>query len=43
MGPAWLNNVLERPMALEASWLGRGRTLPVGLSLLAVLRRPPAT
>ena len=42
MGPAWLNDVLERPMALEASWLGRGRTLPVGLSLLAVLRRPPA-
>ncbi|HEY1715395.1 MAG TPA: methyltransferase domain-containing protein [Solirubrobacteraceae bacterium] len=43
MGPAWLNDVLERPMALEASWLRRGHTLPVGLSLLAVLRRPPAT
>jgi SAM-dependent methyltransferase len=42
LGPAWLNDVLERPLALEASWLGRGRTLPVGLSLLAVLRRPPA-
>jgi SAM-dependent methyltransferase len=40
MGPAWLNDVLERPLALEASWLARGRTLPVGLSLLAVLRRP---
>ena len=42
VGPAWLNDVLERPMALEASWLARGRTLPMGLSLLAVLRRPPA-
>jgi SAM-dependent methyltransferase len=39
IGPAWLNDVLERPLALEASWLARGRTLPVGLSLLAVLRR----
>jgi hypothetical protein len=42
MGPAWLNDVLERPLAIEASWLSRGRTLPVGLSLLAVMRRPPA-
>jgi SAM-dependent methyltransferase len=42
LGPAWLNDVLERPLALEASWLARGRTLPMGLSLLAVLRRPPA-
>jgi SAM-dependent methyltransferase len=40
LGPAWLNDVLERPLALEASWLSRGRTLPLGLSLLAVLRRP---
>jgi SAM-dependent methyltransferase len=42
LGPGWLNEVLERPLALEASWLARGRTLPAGLSLLAVLRRPPA-
>lgn len=41
-GPAWLNDVLERPLAMEASWLSRGRTLPLGLSLLALLRRPPA-
>jgi hypothetical protein len=40
LGPEWLNQVLERPLALEASWLARGRTLPFGLSLLAVLRRP---
>ena len=42
LGPAWLNGVLERPLTLEASWLARGRTLPFGLSLLAVLRRPLA-
>jgi SAM-dependent methyltransferase len=41
IGPAWLNGVLERPLQLEASWLGRGRRLPAGLSLLAVLRDPP--
>ena len=41
LGPVWLNDALERPLALEASWLARGRTLPLGLSLLAVLRRPP--
>jgi len=40
LGPTWLNDALERPLALEASWLARGRTLPLGLSLLAVLRRP---
>jgi SAM-dependent methyltransferase len=41
LGPAWLNDVLERPLALEASWLAQGHTLPAGLSLLAVLRNPP--
>jgi SAM-dependent methyltransferase len=41
IGPAWLNDVLEAPLALEARWLARGRTLPFGLSLVAVLRRPP--
>jgi SAM-dependent methyltransferase len=44
LGPEWLNSVLERPLRIEAGWLARGRTLPVGLSLLAVLRNPgPAT
>jgi SAM-dependent methyltransferase len=38
IGPAWLNGVLERPLQLEATWLSRGRRLPAGLSLLAVLR-----
>jgi hypothetical protein len=40
IGPQWLNEVLEQPLRLEAGWLGRGGTLPAGLSLLAVLRRP---
>lgn len=39
IGPSWLNGVLEVPLALEARWLGRGGTLPLGLSLIAVLRR----
>jgi SAM-dependent methyltransferase len=38
LGPAWLNGMLERPLRAEASWLRRGRTLPAGLSLLAVLQ-----
>jgi SAM-dependent methyltransferase len=38
LGPSWLNTALEYPLRLEASWLARGRTLPAGLSLLAVLR-----
>ena len=42
VGPAWLNDVFEWPLALEARWLAGGRTLPAGLSLLALLRRPPA-
>jgi SAM-dependent methyltransferase len=41
LGPAWLNGVLERPMRAEARWLSRGRTLPAGLSLLALLRNAP--
>jgi hypothetical protein len=40
LGPAWLNDVLERPLQLEAGWLARGHTLPAGLSLLAVLSKP---
>jgi hypothetical protein len=41
IGPAWLNDTLETPLALEARWLARGHTLPFGLSLVAVLRRFP--
>ncbi len=42
IGPAWLNGMLERPLRMEAGWLARGRTLPAGLSLLAVVQKPPA-
>jgi ubiquinone/menaquinone biosynthesis C-methylase UbiE len=41
IGPAWLNDALETPLALEARWLAGGHTLPFGLSLVAVLRRFP--
>lgn len=37
--PEWLNEALEQPLRLEAGWLRRGGTLPLGLSLLAVLRK----
>ena len=39
-GPRWLNDALEGPLRLEAGWLRRGMTLPLGLSLLIVLRKP---
>ena len=39
--PAGLNEALERPLRLEARWLAAGHTLPLGLSLLTLLRRPP--
>jgi SAM-dependent methyltransferase len=41
IGPAWLNGVLEQPLRWEASWLARGRTLPAGLSLMALLQNSP--
>lgn len=40
LGPAWLNSALEQPLALEAALIARGRTLPAGLSLMAVFSRP---
>ena len=40
LGPDWLNAVLEQPLRLEARWLSRGRTMPAGLSLLAVFENP---
>ncbi len=38
--PGAVNDVLERVLAAEAAWIARGRDLPAGVSLLAVLRRP---
>jgi SAM-dependent methyltransferase len=40
LSPPWLNSALDVPMRAEARWLGRGRKLPAGLSLLALLRNP---
>jgi SAM-dependent methyltransferase len=40
--PSALNGVLEVPLRIEARVVGRGKRLPAGLSLLAVLRRPAA-
>jgi SAM-dependent methyltransferase len=37
LGPDWLNSLLEQPLRIEARWLASGRTMPAGLSLLAVL------
>lgn len=37
--PMWLSPTLELALKAEASWLRTERTLPVGLSLLAVLHR----
>ena len=40
IGPHWVNALLELPLRAEARWLGSGRTLGAGLSLLAVLQNP---
>ncbi len=40
LSPPWMNATLELPLRAEAAWLRRGRTLPAGLSLLALLQRP---
>ncbi len=40
-GPKWINSGLRRILELEASFLRKpGSTLPVGLSLIAVARKP---
>jgi SAM-dependent methyltransferase len=42
LGSRGLNRALELPMRLEARFLSAGRTLPAGLSLLAVASNPLA-
>jgi SAM-dependent methyltransferase len=37
--PPLLNRLLELPNRAEAAWLRRGRSIPFGLSLLALLRK----
>ena len=41
--PVRLNGLLEAPLHLEARIIGRGRRIPAGLSLMAVLRRGAET
>ena len=41
--PPALNGVLELPLRLESRLVAFGARIPAGLSLLAILRRPPAT
>lgn len=41
LAPPWLNAMLERPLRIEARWLARGRTLPAGLSLMALMQNQP--
>jgi len=38
--PQWLTPVLELPLRLEAAYLGRGGSLPAGLSVAALFTRP---
>jgi SAM-dependent methyltransferase len=42
LGRRWLNRVLDQPLQAEARWLTGGRTLPFGLSLLAIASNPEA-
>ena len=40
--PGWLNQLLTWVRGLEAIWLGRGGTLPIGSSLICVCQKPLA-
>lgn len=39
LGPPWLERTLYLPLALEAWWIGRGGSFPVGQSALVLARR----
>lgn len=41
--PAWLNRLLAFVRGLEAAWLYRGRTLPVGSSIICLSQKPLVT
>jgi len=38
--PGWINQLLTRIRALEAAWMRRGGTLPVGSSLICLAQKP---
>ena len=37
----WLNRALYLPLAWESRWIGSGRDLPLGQSLILLARKPP--
>lgn len=39
-GLGWLNPLFARILGLEATWLGRGRSFPFGLSVIVWARKP---
>jgi SAM-dependent methyltransferase len=39
---AWLNRALYRPLEWESRWIGSGRNLPLGQSLILLARKPMA-
>lgn len=41
MLPLWLNRLLTLVRTLEAFWLARGGTLPIGSSIVCLARKPP--
>jgi SAM-dependent methyltransferase len=36
----WLDSMLYEPLRMEAAWIGAGRSLPVGQSVIVIARRP---
>jgi hypothetical protein len=38
--PAWLNRALYIPLDWESRWIGSGRDLPIGQSLILLARKP---
>ena len=40
--PRWLNQLLLGVRSLEAAWLRRGHTFPLGSSLVCFTQKPPA-
>lgn len=39
--PPWLDRLLHTPLAVESAWLGMGRDLPLGQSLILIGERNP--
>jgi SAM-dependent methyltransferase len=37
--PGWLDSLLHAPLRLEAAWIGAGRSLPAGQSVILIARR----